>query len=205
MCRQVEMWKQWLSTRVARCIASDYFRQLAKDAVRTQRAEEIELAAARRFRAMVGQVYDLALPWTFNRGMRLVDETFQTLGEPVAAAGLLELTVHALLHNDPVAVVGDDEAVQILEPVLHSGTVDLRYQAAGCGERCSIKAYAVPISISSCGVCREYFLRPPQTWIPISYSNGASPRFNAPMTLVVIPEECQSMPIMAPNDWNQNG
>src|SRR6202040_3377484 len=57
-----------------------------------------------------------------------------------------------------------------------------------------------PISTSSCGVCREYFPRPPQTWIPSSRSNGVSPRFNAPMTLVVIPEECQSMPMTAPND-----
>jgi hypothetical protein len=40
---------------------------------------------------------------------------------------------------------------------------------------------------------------------PSSCSSGASPRFNAPMTLVVMPEECQSMPITAPNDWNQNG
>jgi len=79
MRRQVEMWKQWLSTRVARCIASDYFRQLASDAVRAQRAEEFELVAARRFRAVVGQVYDLALPWTLNSGMRLVDETLQSL------------------------------------------------------------------------------------------------------------------------------
>ncbi len=29
--------------------------------------------------------------------------------------------------------------------------------------------------------------------------------FNAPITLVVIPDECQSMPITAPNDWNQKG
>ena len=36
MCRQVEMWKQWLSTRVARCISSGYFRELACDAVRAQ-------------------------------------------------------------------------------------------------------------------------------------------------------------------------
>ena len=34
---------------------------------------------------------------------------------------------------------------------------------------------------------------------------ASSPRFSAPMTLVVMPEECQSMPITAPNDWNQNG
>ena len=25
------------------------------------------------------------------------------------------------------------------------------------------------------------------------------------MTLVVMPDECQSMPITAPKDWNQNG
>lgn len=29
--------------------------------------------------------------------------------------------------------------------------------------------------------------------------------FRAPITLVVMPDECQSMPIPAPNDWNQNG
>jgi hypothetical protein len=28
---------------------------------------------------------------------------------------------------------------------------------------------------------------------------------SAPITLVVIPEECQSIPITAPNDWNQKG
>jgi hypothetical protein len=45
----------------------------------------------------------------------------------------------------PMTVVGDDEPVQIqLEPVLHSGTVDLGYQPTGRGERSSIKAYAVP-------------------------------------------------------------
>jgi len=94
---------------------------------------------------VVGQVYNLALHWTFNRGMRLVDETFQSLGEPVVAAGLPELAVHPLLYNDPMAVVGHDEPVQIeLETVLHSGTVDLGYQAAGCGERRPIKAYPAP-------------------------------------------------------------
>ena len=42
-------------------------------------------------------------------------------------------------------VMPDDEAMQIkLEPVLHSGTVDLGYQPAGFGERGPIKAYPVP-------------------------------------------------------------
>ena len=31
------------------------------------------------------------------------------------------------------------------------------------------------------------------------------PRLRAPRTLVVMPDECQSMPITAPKDWNQNG
>jgi hypothetical protein len=145
MCGQVEMWKQWLSTRIARCIASDYFRQLASDAVRAYHAEQLELHPPRRFRTVVGQVYDLALPWTFNRGMRLVDETLQSLGQPVVSAGLFELAVHSLLNDDPMTVIGDYEAMQIkLEPVLHGGTVDLGYQAAGCGERGPITAYPVP-------------------------------------------------------------
>jgi hypothetical protein len=113
MSGQIEMWKQRLSPEIAPSIGRDHFRQLASDAVRAYHAEQLELHPPRRFRAVVGQVYDLALSWTFNRSMRLVDETLQSLGEPVIAAGLLKFTVHPLLYNDPVAVVGDDEPVQI--------------------------------------------------------------------------------------------
>ena len=62
-----------------------------------------------------------------------------------------------------------------------------------------------PIAVSSNGVLRDCLPRPPQTWIPSSPESGSSPRFSAPITLVVMPEECQSMPMTAPNDWNQNG
>ena len=41
--------------------------------------------------------------------------------------------------------------------------------------------------------------------MPSSPESGARPRFSAPSTLVVMPEECQSIPITAPNDWNQKG
>jgi hypothetical protein len=41
--------------------------------------------------------------------------------------------------------------------------------------------------------------------MPSSADNGFRPRFSAPTTLVVMPEECQSIPITAPNDWNQKG
>ena len=101
--------------------------------------------AARRFGPVVGEVDDLALPWAFNCGVRLVDKALQPLGKPVVSAGLFELPVHALLYDDPMAVVGDDEPVQIkLETVLHSGTVNLRYQAAGGGEGGPVKAHPVP-------------------------------------------------------------
>jgi len=123
----------------------DYFRQLASDAVGAQHFEQLELHAPRRFRPVVDQVDDLALRGPLDRGMRLVDKALQPFRKPVIAAGLLELAVHPLLYNDPVAVVGDDEPVQIeLEAVLHSGTIDLGYQAAGGGERGPIKAYPVP-------------------------------------------------------------
>lgn len=39
----------------------------------------------------------------------------------------------------------------------------------------------------------------------IGRDGGCSPRFRTPITLVVMPDECQSMPMRAPNDWNQNG
>ena len=56
--------------------------------------------------------------------------------------GLFEFAIHALLYNDPMAVVADDEPVQVkLVTILDSGAVDLRYQAAGRGERGPIKAH----------------------------------------------------------------
>jgi hypothetical protein len=41
--------------------------------------------------------------------------------------------------------------------------------------------------------------------MPSSPARGLRPRFSAPIKLVVMPDECQSIPITAPNDWNQKG
>jgi hypothetical protein len=60
---------------------------------------------------VVGQVDDLALSSTFNRDMWFVDEARQPLREPVVSAGLLELAVHYLLNDYPLAFVGDNEAM----------------------------------------------------------------------------------------------
>src|SRR6476620_8404841 len=50
---------------------------------------------------------------------------------PVIAPRLPLVAVHALLHDRPLAVLRDEEAVQIeIETVLHGGAVDLRHEAA---------------------------------------------------------------------------
>ena len=108
--------------------------------------------------------------WTVDGAVRLVDEAGKVAGMPVIAAGLALVAVHALLHHGPVAVVGDEEPVQVeIEAVLHGRAVDLGDEAAGAGEgmahrsRCDRRA-----PLSSSGVRRECLPRPPQTWMPSS-------------------------------------
>ena len=49
----------------------------------------------------------------------------------VAAAGLLACAIHALLNDGPVAVVSDNEAVEVeIETILYCRAVNFRYQAA---------------------------------------------------------------------------
>ena len=169
-------------------------------------AQQVDLPAARGFRAGVGQVDDHPLPFAVDRAMGLLDKTLQPLAKPVVAARLPLFAVHALLHHDPAPVVGDDEPVQVeIEAVLHRGAVDLGDQPARGRELRPVEADPLADLRSSCGVLRECAPRPPQTWRPSSPESGASPRFSAPITEVVIPDECQSMPMTAPNDWNQKG
>ena len=83
---------------------------------------------------------------------------------PVIAAGLPLVAVHALLHHRPLAVVGDEEAMQIeIETVLHRGAVDFGDQAAGARQRRAVEADAIAERDSSSGVLRECWPRPPQT------------------------------------------
>ena len=54
---------------------------------------------------------------------------------------LARLAVHPLLHHDPMAVVGDDEAVQIeIVAVLHRRAVDFGDEPAGARERRAVEA-----------------------------------------------------------------
>jgi hypothetical protein len=62
----------------------------------------------------------------------------------VIAPGLLGIAVHALLDNGPLAIIGDDEAVQVeAEPVLDGRAVDLGHEPACFCESGSVNPYAV--------------------------------------------------------------
>jgi hypothetical protein len=65
--------------------------------------------------------------------MRRIDEAFQPLGYPVIAARLPLVAIHPLLHDHPMAVIRNDEAVKIeVETVLDGRAVHLGDQPA-CG------------------------------------------------------------------------
>ncbi len=58
----------------------------------------------------------------------------------MVTTGLLEVAVHALLDDGPLAVVSDNERVQIeLEPILNRGAIDLGHQTASFSERRTIE------------------------------------------------------------------
>ena len=66
------------------------------------------------------------------------------------------LAVHALLHDGPVVLVGDDEAVQIkLEAILNGGAVNFRHQPARAGERGAVNPTRSPTA-------SQFTRRPPR-------------------------------------------
>ena len=108
--------------------------------VRTEFPENVELSPTRGFCPPIGQVDDHALVNAVDCSVRLVDKTLQPFRQPVIAPGFAAIAVHALLNNDPMPVVCDDEAVQIeVEPILERCTVDLCDKPACRGERGAVQ------------------------------------------------------------------
>ena len=71
--------------------------------------------------------------------MRIIDEALQSFRKPVIAPRLLACAIHALLNDSPVAVVSDNEAVEVeIETILYCRAVNFRYQAAGLRKSGSI-------------------------------------------------------------------
>src|SRR5262249_61164072 len=98
--------------------------QFARDPVWTQGLQNAKLTMAGRLGTAVGEIDDLTLPDSINRGMRLLDKTFEAFRKPVIAASLLLVAIHPLLDDDPLAVIAHDEAVQIkIKAILHGGAI----------------------------------------------------------------------------------
>ena len=134
VCRHDEMRQQRLVGGRLRLLfsASLKGRVFARNLVGSERREKIKLGAARSFGATVGEIDDLALSFSVDRGMRIIDEALQSFRKPVIAPRLLACAIHALLNDGPVAVVSDNEAVEVeIETILYSRAVNFRYQAAG--------------------------------------------------------------------------
>ena len=94
--------------------------------------DQVDLPLPRRGRAGIGEIDDRALVGAIDGGVGVIEEGLQALGEPVIAARLLAVPVHALLNHRPSSVVGDHEAVQVqIETVLHCSAVDLGHQSRG--------------------------------------------------------------------------
>ena len=86
----------------------------------------------------------MALHRAVDGAVRRVDEILHVGGMPMVAARLACIAVHALLHDGPLAVIGDEEAVQVkVEAVLHGGAVDLGDEAAGARQRRRVEPQAV--------------------------------------------------------------
>jgi len=129
--------RRWIGRRA---LARRHPGIFARDRVRSDRVQHIDLTAPRSVGAPVGQVDDFSLVGTLDRRVRRLDEARQPLREPVIATRLSAIAVHALLHHDPAPLVGDDEAVKIkVEAVLNSGAVDFGDEPARPGERRAVK------------------------------------------------------------------
>jgi hypothetical protein len=170
--------------------------QFASDPVWTERLQQIDLGLAGDRVAPIGQVDDLALARAVDRGVWLFEKTLQAFRQPMVSARLPTLAIHSLLHDDPSAVIRHDKPVKVkIEAVLHQ---------RGC-RPWRRACWLWP--------ARRRQTRPARRWRPARTASaaaaadmdaqfapsGARPRFSAPITLVVMPDERQSIPITAPN------
>jgi hypothetical protein len=118
--------------------------EMPLDPIWPELAENIELSPPGGGRATICQIDDHALFDAIDRSMWFVHEALQTVREPVVAPGLAAIAVHTLLNDNPMPVIGDDEAVKIeVEAVLDSRAVDLGHEPACLGERGTIEPYPI--------------------------------------------------------------
>ncbi len=107
----------------------------------------------RRAGARVHQVLNHALVHADDGRVWIRGEVPDGRGVPVVAAGQPAGRIHALLHDGPVAICGDDERVEVdLEAVGDGVVIDARREAAGPHE-------GVPVDADPVGDDTEFLRR----------------------------------------------
>src|SRR3954447_20755174 len=72
--------------------------------------------------------------------MRLFDEAPEAFRQPVISAGLPAISIHPLLNDHPLPILGYDETMQVqVGPILHRGTIDIRDEPAGSRQHAAVK------------------------------------------------------------------
>src|SRR4051812_19446170 len=74
-------------------------------------------------RLAIDEVHDVTLGLSRNSAVRSLDKALERGRMPMISAGHACLVVHALLNDDPVPVLRDDEAVQIELKTVADGVV----------------------------------------------------------------------------------
>src|SRR5579862_1023053 len=112
---------------------------------------ECELSVSCGRRTMICEIYDRSgSRRTIDSGVRCIDIVSETLTvsepltEPVIAPRFFARATHALLHDSPLAIVSDDEPMEIdVVPILNRRTIDFRNQSAAANERVAVEAESV--------------------------------------------------------------
>src|SRR5258708_7345419 len=77
--------------------------------------------------------------------MRLIDKALHPFRQPMVAARLLQTGIHALLHDGPRAVIGDNESMKIkIVPVLDGIAIDFGDEAACLRQGGAVETHALP-------------------------------------------------------------
>ena len=87
-----------------------------------------------------------------------------------------------------------------IEAILHGGAIDLGHQPACARQAISIDTRADAERQELIRCFAGMLAASAADMEPKLIVHRSKPAFESPMTLVVIPDECQSMPMTAPND-----
>src|SRR3954471_6864563 len=83
-------------------------------------------------RLAINEVQNLSLRLAGNSAMRRLNKAFEVQRMPVVTASHPVLIIHALLHDDPLAVASDNEAMEIeLKTIANGVVIDPGGKSAG--------------------------------------------------------------------------